>query len=121
MSLRQAIADALTSIPQVTGHPTTPPVVNAFDAWPQWTGTDVRQSIGRCVASLHRYDVLVALPTTDQATTAAAAQQLLPLLLTTLHPLGRIGVVDPATVALDAGSTCPALRVSITVPHQHEE
>ncbi len=119
-TVREAICAALRTVVlpdgtrlDVSRHaPQTP---SPFCAWPKWA---VSTYVGARLAIVadHEYDVLVLLPSPDQATTTELGDTTLAAVVTALWPLGRITTAQPAQVLFDAGQGIPALQIRL-IPH----
>lgn len=70
VSQRQAIADALSSVPGLTGYTQEPATVSIGDAWPVYTATEWTTP---CLTAV-LYNVFVALPKGDLESTTEAME-----------------------------------------------
>lgn len=62
---RQDIADALSTVDGIIGHPAKPSALNDGDAWPQWGGNQVVSNGGLYE---NTWTVIVILPQADDIT-----------------------------------------------------
>lgn len=108
---RQDIADALSSVEGVRGHPIPPNTSTAGDAWPVWASTTFLTFSGFEVG----WDVYVLLPNADLDATVAEADPWVEAVAFALAEVGVVTTVDPARVIAERnGNPVPALHFAIT-------
>lgn len=112
---RQAVVDALKTVPGLTVYPTAPNQPVAFDAFPRWALTNYTGGRLGSIAR-HEYDALVILPAGYEPDTVAQGDSLLDLVAAALMTVGVVQAADPISVTFQSGSAVPALRVRV-VPH----
>jgi len=118
--MRDAIATAISidstvagAPVHVTGAPTQPDVIGAYDGWPVWR---VTRPVNPCGLVETDWDVLVALPAPMADVWVGAGDALLPDLTAALWPLGQVTRVGPVQIAVaESDSAIPALQFQITM------
>lgn len=103
---RQDIADALSAVAGITGHPSRPAALNEGDGWPQWRG-----GVPHAGAVENTWAVLVVLPSADEVTADGFADSHGQALLDALRPVLSVDSIAPAEITSEAG---PILALLIT-------
>lgn len=111
MTVRNLIADAISTVPGLAGHPWQPVTITPGQGWPEWQQTDYTTRMGICQSNQSDWDVIIALPATaapaatdsirDEVARALAAAG---VLVTYCRP-------DEVTMG---DTSAPALRYSCT-------
>lgn len=96
---RQDIADAMSTVDGITGHASRPSALNTGDAWPQWRGAD--RAGGH--AFTNTWNVLVVLPSADDVSADAFADEYGEALIDALRPVLYVDSFTPATTPSEAG------------------
>lgn len=109
---RAAIAAALSGVDGLAGSEYRPATPGAGQAWPVWRSTGLEQ--GGC-ARVVRWYVLTCLAAGDEASSAAAVDEVLEPVIGALRALGLvIELAEPVRLPLESGqSAIPALRVAV--------
>lgn len=95
---RQAIADALSTVSGIHGHPARPDALNEGDGWPQWRG-----GVPRAHAVEGTWAVLIVLPSANDVTADAFADSHGEALLDALRPVLFVDSIAPAEVTTESG------------------
>lgn len=112
---RQAILDALSTVPGL--HPTAsmPDVATAGAAWPVWEQTTTTR--GKLAHVFTRaYGVVVVLPADYLPETVDSAEGLDELVSMALLPVGPFDRITPAMVTFDDANAMPAIQVTGLIP-----
>lgn len=124
MSARSRIVDALQEVEVSPGV-----VLTAYDAEPDqkhdYAVWPVLREVTRdgvlCAPFTNTYDVFAVLPNAYAPATAAAAEELAPVLVGLLEPLGEwVQPAELVRIAFDDTTTVPGIRVQI-IPDPEEE
>lgn len=114
MSTYTAIAQALSTVPGVTGTEAAPPVLTPGAGWPKWTSAGPGP-YGGLIDSWH---VFVVLPNATLLTTVQAADPLVDAVWAALLDVGEVSLVEPDTLPqgdpATTGQGIPALRFTMT-------
>lgn len=99
--VRQAIADAVSTVSGLTGYAQRPPSAREGDAWPQWRGGE--RAAGR--EFLQTWAVMLLLPQSQEVLADEWADRYGPDLVDALQGADALFVtrIDPATVRLETG------------------
>lgn len=109
---RQQIADALSTIPGVSGHPDQPPAPVPGQGWPQWQRTVYAAGAGcTAIPDTQEWDVLLLLPALDPH----SGDQLRDQVAAALSTVGTVTEARPDSIPLqpDQPST-PVVRFTLT-------
>lgn len=119
MSAREDIAAAITITADIggrevsiTGHAVQPDTIGPWDAWPAWASTRwlnvaVREYV---------FNVIVALPATDQGTFVPAADDVVEAVGQALYAKGIWpGISTPVQVVLANEGPMPAVQIQVTI------
>jgi len=115
---RGELVDAVDQLPAVvdgvpvtlTGHLHQPHPVMAWDAWPVWQAV---RPVAMCVAETD-WQLCVALPAADPATTVAAGDALIDPVALALEEY-QITTVAPGQLVVADGATVPILIFAVTI------
>jgi hypothetical protein len=108
---RQAIVDALSTVPGLSPVPTVPAPIVAGSAWPVWYQGTPRTA---CAMDDGWY-VLVALANGAQLATVDSGDALVQDVLTALWAVGKIDRYEPWQWPVEAGGqTVPCLRFTLS-------
>lgn len=111
---RQAVLDALATVPGLTVTTTIPDTPTAGAAWTVWA--ESRYGAGKLCAPLtHTYEARVILPAGWLAETVDAVDGLLSQLCAALSAVGTFDSAQPTQIAFDNGTSMPGLRARVTV------
>jgi hypothetical protein len=112
MVTRQDIADALSTLPGITGQPLPPRVMAPGIGWPEWTRTEPLTATGDRIT----WAVHVTLPAGSPEATVMEADALTGALLDALYELGEIQTLEPTTVIVQQGGAAglPCLTATLT-------
>lgn len=109
---REAIVDALSTVPSLHVYPSSPDNPQAWDAFPRWALTNYTGGRLGWLA-VHEYDVLVVLPAGYEPDTVTQGDSLLDVVATALAAVGVVQVAEPIRATFDNGQGAPALRVRV--------
>lgn len=113
MTARQAIVDALGTVPGLAPTSTHPKAPTPGVCWPRWVET--RYQNGKlCNLAVADYDVYVILPNAAMETTVETSDGLLPQVATALGKIGTVALANPVAIQFDEGSTMPGFVVRVT-------
>lgn len=112
---RQAVVDALATVPGLTATASMPDTPDAGAAWPVWAESRYRD--GKLSHPLaHTYEVRVVLTAAYHPDTVDAADGLVELVCRALSKVGTVDVAQPAQLVFETNqSTMPGLLVRVTV------
>lgn len=112
---RQAVVDALATIPGVSATLAMPDTPVAGAAWPVWTQS--RQAPGKLAHPIaHTYDAVVLLPAGYHPDTVDAADGLIEQVIYALSKAGAVEPCEPVTVVFDPNqTTMPGIHARVTV------
>lgn len=113
---RQAIVDALASVPGLVGYPSVPDVPTEGAAWPTWVQSTFTGVLA--VPGVPAYDVYVLLPAGYRAETVEQGDSLLAQVAAALWPIGHLELAEPVQVRFENHSTYPGLRIRMTMKGQ---
>lgn len=102
---RQAIADAISTVPDCVGYLERPNTFRPGDGWVQWGGAERWNGAGPFI---NTWRVLVGLPNVETAAESWIADHLQDL-VNAISPVAFIDSVEPVNIA---GST-PALQFTV--------
>lgn len=119
MSARDDIAAAVTLTAtingaeiSITGRPVQPETIGPWDAWPAWVSTrwltaHVREYV---------FNVIVALPATDQATFVPSADDVVEAVGSALYEKGIWpGLSTPVQIVIANEGAIPAVQIQVTI------
>lgn len=111
---RQAILDALATVPGLLPSASMPDTPMAGAAWPVWSETRYRE--GKLTRPLtHTYEVRVILPAGWLPETVDVADGLLDNLAAALAGVGNLDAVQPVQIAFDNSAAMPGLNARVVV------
>lgn len=111
---RQAILDALATVPGLIPTPTMPDSPMAGAAWPVWAETRYRD--GKLTRPLtHTYEVRVILPAGWLPETVDVSDGLLDNLAAALAEVGILDAVSPVQITFDNSASMPGLNARVIV------
>lgn len=111
---RQAILDALATVPGLVPGPTMPDAPMPGAAWPVWAETRYRD--GKLARPLtHTYEVRVILPAGWLPETVDVADGLVDNLAAALSTVGILDAVSPVQITFDNAATMPGLNARVIV------
>lgn len=111
---RQAILDALATVPGLIPTATMPDSPMAGAAWPVWVESRYRD--GKLTRPLtHTYEVRVILPAGWLPETVDVADGLLDNLCAALAGVGNLDAVQPVQITFDNSAAMPGLNARVTV------
>lgn len=119
MTVRDDIAAALSvtvdvdgrSV-QLTGHTVQPDTVGPWDAWASWAST---RWLTFWVKE-YTYNVIVALPVSDQGSWAPAADEVVEAVGEALYAKGIVpGTATPVQIVMGVSAPMPAVQIQITI------
>lgn len=112
---RQAILDALATVPGLSPTPAMPDVATAGAAWPVWQETSVTR--GKLAHVYTRtYNVVAVLPADYLPETIDEAEGLDEALATAMARVGKFDRVVPVLVTFDDNNSMPGVQVSGLIP-----
>lgn len=109
---REAIVDALNTVPTLHVYPSAPDNPSAWDAYPRWALTNYTGGRLGWIA-VHEYDVLVILPAGYEPDTVTQGDSLLDDVAIALTTVGVVQTAEPVRLTFETGTTLPALRVRV--------
>lgn len=111
---RQAILDALATVPGVIPYATMPDTPMPGAAWPVWS--ESRYGPGKlCRPLAHTYEIRVILPAGWLPETVDAADGLVVLLSAALSQVGSLENVTPVQIQFDNTQTMPGINARLTL------
>jgi hypothetical protein len=116
LAARQAIVDALATIPGVSATPAMPDTPVAGAAWPVWSASSF--SGGKMSNPItHTYNVVMVLPAGYLPDTVDASDGVVEQVMTALQKVGVVQDVTPGTVTfVDPEQTSmPGINARVTV------
>jgi hypothetical protein len=109
---RQAILDALATVPGLNPSPAAPAPIVAGSAWPGWSSSSW---LNACAVSTEWF-VFVALPNGHQAATVDAGDEIVEDVATVLWPVGKVVRVEPWQWPVEPGQQAiPLLRFTVEI------
>jgi hypothetical protein len=115
LSARDAVVEALATVPELQPFATMPDTPVAGAAWPVWAESHYR---GGKLAHpvVHTYDVRVLLPSGYHPDTVDAADGLIEEVMAALSKCGTVETVGPVLVVFETNqSTMPGITARVTV------
>jgi hypothetical protein len=110
---RQAVVDALATVPGIVAHKSVPDAPAAGDGWPVWETGEFRT--GKLTNPItHTYSALVVLPNGYEPDTIDAADGLVEQVMYALSKVGTVDVAEPVSISVTSTSTMPGIRVRVT-------
>jgi len=115
LTAREAVVEALATVPGLTASPTMPDTPVAGAAWPVWAESHYRGGkLAHPIA--HTYDVRVLLPSGYHPDMVDAADGLIEEVMGALTKCGTVETVGPVLVVFEANqSTMPGISARVTV------
>jgi hypothetical protein len=111
---RQAVLDALATVPGLVPVATMPDTPMAGAAWPVWAESRIRA--GKLARPLtHTYEVRVVLPAGYLPETVDAADGVLEALCAALDGVGALDVANPVQIQFDNAQSMPGINARVTV------
>jgi hypothetical protein len=109
---RQVIADALSTVSGVDGHPSRPPVLEQGTAWPQWANSS---RYGAC-ALLDRWWVWLVVAAGDEQSISEYADAMTVPVWNALDEVTQVELVEPLALETDPSGTqaVPVLRYTVS-------
>lgn len=115
---REAVLDALETVPGLTVTPSMPNTPSRGCAYPIWAQSQFREGKLRNPLA-HTYEVRVILPSAYHPETVDAADGLVEQVMAALAKVGSVDTAQPITVVFEANqTTMPGLSVRVTVATQ---
>jgi hypothetical protein len=113
---RQAVLDALSSIPGLVPMTTMPDTPMAGAAWPVWA--ESRYGAGKLARPLtHTYEVRVILPAGWLPETVDTADGLVSQLCDALSLVGTVDLASPVTIQFDNATSMPGINVRVLIAY----
>jgi hypothetical protein len=115
LSARDAVVDALRTVPGLDVTPTMPDTPTPGAAWPVWAESSYRG--GKLTHPIvHTYEVRVLLPAGYHPDTVDAADGLIEQVMAALSKAGTVETAGPVVVVFDPNSTSmPGISARVTV------
>lgn len=115
LTAREAVVEALETIPGLTVTSSMPPTPTAGAAWPVWAESAYRS--GKLTHPLsHTYEVRVLLPAGSHPDTVDAADGLIEQVAAALSKAGTVETLGPVIVVFDPNQTSmPGISARVTV------
>jgi len=115
MSARQAVVDALATVPGLTAFPVMPDTPVAGAAWPVWSESAYR--LGKLANPVgHTYDALVILPDGATLDTVDAGDGLVEQVMSALSKVGTVATCGPVQIPFNPNATTmPGISARVTV------
>lgn len=113
---RQAIVDALATIPGVEALPAMPDTPTAGAGWPVWA--EARYGTGKLAQPIsHTYEAIVLLPAGYHPDTVDAADGLVEQVMAALRKVGTVDLSQPVQVVFDPhnAASMPGITTRVTV------
>jgi hypothetical protein len=113
---RQAVVDALNTIPGVEATAAMPDTPTAGAAWPVWA--EGRFGTGKLAQPIsHTYEAIVVLPEGYHPDTVDAADGLVEQVMTALRRVGPVELSQPVQVVFDPhnSASMPGITTRVTV------
>lgn len=111
---RQAIVDALATVPGVSATLSKPDEPVAGAAWPRWAITEHEGNVRLCGLAAHELDVYVLLNAGYEPHTVDEGDALLDACVAALWPIGRVIRSQPTLVIFDQQRSMPALLIRVS-------
>lgn len=113
---RQAVLDALATVPGLTVTTTLPDTPMAGAAWVVWA--ESRYGTGKLSRPLtHTYEARVVLPAGWLPETVDTADGLLEALCAALSGVGALDSARPVNVQFDNGTSMPGISARVTIAY----
>jgi hypothetical protein len=114
---RQAVLDALATVPGLVPVSTIPDTPMPGAAWPVWSESRYRD--GKLSRPLtHTYEVRVILPAGWLPETVEAADGVVEQLCNALSTVGVLDLANPVQIVFDNGTSMPGINARVTVVNQ---
>ena len=111
---RQAVLDALATVPGLVPVGSLPDTPMPGAAWPVWAESRFRD--GKLARPLtHTYEVRVILPAGWTPETVDTADGLVEALCNALSAVGTLDAANPVQIAFDNNTSMPGINARVTV------